>query len=252
MVGRGLALTSCFALALLIGGCPKSDPPDDDDHGDGDADGDGDGDADGDGDGDPIDAGLDGPSHPDGGIGFHLGTYTLAVPSLTYEPNYPGTPSATIRSCDGAAIKVVAPAFAEALAQSRRGYLEDGRVVQENGSLEGGGPCYAVLDPATARWGFGSYGRALEPFRSVFIDPDEAPDGRWLYVPELFGKTMPGDERGLSFRHDGCVRVDDGAASGDLVALWGVLPSYASEIRNLVASGTVELYQDSDYCPGAL
>lgn len=246
-----MRLACWLSLILVLPGCPKSEP---DDTGDGDADADGDTDADtdSDGDGDGLDAGPDVLPHPDGGIGFHLGTYALSLPSLLSEQNYPGTPSATLRTCAGEAIKVVAPAFAEELVRQRRGYLEDGRVIQEDGNLEGGGPCYAVLDPAHAPWGLGSYGRALEPFRSVFLDPLEAPDGRWLYVPELYGLTMPGDERGLSFVHDGCVRVDDAGAAGLSVALWAVFPSYADEIERLVGSETVELYQDSDYCPGQL
>lgn len=245
---RSPVLTLASLLGLVVSACPKSDPRP---PGDADADGDTDADTDADGDGD-RDASPDGPSHPDGGIGFHLGTYQLELPVLTYEPNYPGAPSATLRSCEGAAIKVVTSGFAEALAESHRGYLEDGRVVEETGTLEGGGPCYAVLDPGSARWGTGSYGRALEPFRSVFIAPEEAPDGRWLYVPQLYGLEMPGEERGLSFRHDGCVRVDDAGVTGNLVALWAVLPSYADEIRVAVGIASVDLYQDSDYCPGQL
>lgn len=248
-----MRLASWLSLTLLATGCPKT-TPDDGGDGDADADGDSDGDVDGDSDGDVdgLDAGADVPPHPDGGIGFHLGTYALSVPSFAYEPNYPGTPSATLRTCAEEAIKVVTPTFAEALARVRRGYLEDGRVIQEDGTLAGGGPCYAIMDPAHAPWGLGSYGRALEPFKSVFIDPLEAPDGRWLYVPELYGVVMPGAERGLSFVHDGCVRVDDAGASGMSVGLWVAFPAYADEIRRLVTSETVELYQDSDYCPGAL
>jgi hypothetical protein len=240
-----------LSLILALPGCPESEP---DDTGDGDADADADTDADtdADGDADRLDAGPDVPSHPDGGIGFDLGTYSLSLPALVYEPNYPGTPSATLRTCAGEAIKVVAPDFAEEIVRQRRGYLEDGRVIQENGNLDGGGPCYAVMDPALSPWGLGSYGRALEPFKSVFLDPLEAPDRRWLYVPELYGLTMPGAERGLSFVHDGCVRVDDAGAAGLSVGLWATFPSYADEIERLLSGETVELYQDSDYCPGAL
>ncbi|MBI2895637.1 MAG: hypothetical protein HYY06_18920 [Deltaproteobacteria bacterium] len=236
-----------MAWLVALAGCPKSDPPDGGHPTDGGG-GDGDSDSDGDGDGDLRDAEPDGPYRQDGGRGFNLGSWQIRYESLVYEPNYPGVPSAPVRDCEGAVIKVVVPAFAEQLGVDRRGYLKDGKVVQETGTLETGGPCYAVLDPATSPWGAGSYGRPLEPFRSVFVDPARAGDGRWLYVPQLDRVQMPGDERGLAFRHDGCVRVDDDGATGEVLELWVAFPSYGDQIEDVLGEEPVDVFQDSAYC----
>jgi hypothetical protein len=104
------------------------------------------------------------------------------------------------------------------------------------------------MDPALSPWGAGSYGRPLEPFRSVFVDPAQAGDGRWLYVPQLDRVQMPGDERGLAFRHEGCVRVDDDGATGEVLDLWVAFPSYGDQIEDVLGEGLVDVYQDSAYC----
>jgi hypothetical protein len=233
------------AALLVMTGCPKSDGPKGEPH---DGGSDGDADVDADGDVDIRDAEPDARYRPDGGIGFPLGSWQIEYGQLAYEPNFPGAPSAPIRTCEGEVIKVVAPAFAEQLTIDHRGYLEDGRVIQEAGALAAGGSCYAVMDPASSPWGVGSYSRPLEPFRSVAVDPALAGDGRWLYVPQLDGKRMPGEERGLSFLHDGCVRVDDAGATGEVLSLYVAFPGYATDLQSLLSTSTVDVYQDSLYC----
>jgi 3D (Asp-Asp-Asp) domain-containing protein len=49
----------------------------------------------------------------------------------------------------------------------------------------------------------------LRPFRSIAVDPAVLKIGKWYYVKQLDGVTMPSPVSGLV--HDGCVRaVDEG------------------------------------------
>lgn len=52
-------------------------------------------------------------------------------------------------------------------------------------------------------------GRALNPFRTVAVDPKVIKLGSLLYVPLLEGRTMPGRAPWGGFVHDGCVVADD-------------------------------------------
>lgn len=71
-----------------------------------------------------------------------------------------------------------------------------------------------------ARWGVGSSGRPLVPFRSVAVDGSLGV-GNALFLPALAGRTLP-DGEGGSFVHDGYVLAVDtgGAVKGSHVDLF--------------------------------
>lgn len=106
-------------------------------------------------------------------------------------------------------ITTVNKAFAKALIMEGTGRLLDGRMLNIGGPCKcPTSPCVVVLDEKHP-WGAGSASRALSPFRSVAVDPRKVRIGRWLYIPELDGMTMPGVPPHGGFVHDGCVQADD-------------------------------------------
>jgi 3D (Asp-Asp-Asp) domain-containing protein len=84
------------------------------------------------------------------------------------------------------------------------GVTMDGRVLNYAGSCPFGmGTCFKMLDNKQPL-GAGVQGRALEPFRSIAVDPKRIPIGAPVWVPELAGLPLPDGTR-----HDGCLRADD-------------------------------------------
>jgi 3D (Asp-Asp-Asp) domain-containing protein len=106
-----------------------------------------------------------------------------------------------------APIADVTPEFAQQLALQGTGKLRDGRVLNIWGhcSCERR-PCFKVTEN---QWGSGGTGRALQPFRTVAVDPKVVKLGSLLYVPLLEGRTMPGRAPWGGYVHDGCVVADD-------------------------------------------
>ena len=223
----GLVPAGFFATLLLLG-C-----------GDGDGGPDADGDADTDTDTD-TDTDADSDSDSDGN-GFHLGTFSLGTFGIPFEGDYPGGEDTSLVSCGGGApIAVVTTDFVTAIAQEGIGKLSDGRIVV----LGAGGGCY---DVSASQWGVGSSGRPLEQFRSISVHPGDIGMGRWIWVPQMEGVTMPGDAEA----HDGCVRVDDDSrdtAIGDFLFFVG-LESKEASVVGLVGP-SVDAYQDSPECFG--
>jgi 3D (Asp-Asp-Asp) domain-containing protein len=103
-------------------------------------------------------------------------------------------------------------AFVYELKLEGTGFLRDGRLLNYSGACSVGmGTCFSVLDPKRHPMGRGVQNRALEPFRSVAVDPRLIPIGSPIFVPELVGVELPDGTR-----HDGCLRADDmgGAIKG--------------------------------------
>ena len=79
-------------------------------------------------------------------------------------------------------------------------------------TINDGGGCWVKL-PYAQRWGLGVQNPAtgnefnLRPFRSIAVDPGVLTMGKWYYVKELDGASMPDPSVGM--RHDGCVRAMD-------------------------------------------
>lgn len=101
----------------------------------------------------------------------------------------------------------VSPEFAQQLRIQGTGKLRDGRVLNVWGNCEcDHSPCYKVTEQ---QWGTAGTGRALQPFRTVAVDPKVVKLGSLLYIPLLEGRMMPGRAPWGGFVHDGCVVADD-------------------------------------------
>ncbi|MGE0547735.1 MAG: 3D domain-containing protein [Kofleriaceae bacterium] len=110
--------------------------------------------------------------------------------------------------------------FAAQLTLQGTGKLRDGRVL--NVSSRCGcdySPCFKVT---ANQWGTAGTGRALNPFRTVAVDPKLVKLGSLLYIPLLDGRTMPGRPPWGGFVHDGCVVADDtgGGIKGNQIDLF--------------------------------
>jgi 3D (Asp-Asp-Asp) domain-containing protein len=104
-------------------------------------------------------------------------------------------------------IAEVSKEFAGQLALQGTGKLRDGRVVNIWGQCRcEHSPCFKVTSTS---WGTGGSGRALQPFRTVAVDPKVIKLGSMLYVPLLEGRRMPGRSPWGGFVHDGCLIAAD-------------------------------------------
>lgn len=109
------------------------------------------------------------------------------------------------KSCEP--IAEVSREFASQLQLQGTGKLHDGRVLNIWGRCAcDNQPCFKVTEN---QWGTGGTGRALQPFRTVAVDPKVVKLGSLLYVPLLEGRTMPGRAPWGGYIHDGCVVADD-------------------------------------------
>jgi 3D (Asp-Asp-Asp) domain-containing protein len=105
------------------------------------------------------------------------------------------------------AIAEVAPEFAKQLQVQGTGKLRDGRVLNIAGRCTcDHTPCFQVTK---TQWGTAGTGKALQPFRTVAVDPKVVKLGSLLYVPLLEGRVMPGRPPWGGYVHDGCVVADD-------------------------------------------
>ena len=117
-------------------------------------------------------------------------------------------------------IAEVSKEFAAQLAIQGTGKLHDGRMLNIWGRCNcGHTPCFKVTPTA---WGTAGSGRALQPFRTVAVDPKVVKLGSLLYVPLLEGRRMPGRDPWGGYIHDGCVVADDtgGHINGNRIDLF--------------------------------
>lgn len=135
--------------------------------------------------------------------GFALRFYWLAMEDGPLEAEtYPDT---EIYTEDGYYLGQFSESFVRALRMEGSGLLADGRVINYAGRcMFGVGTCFHELDRAEHPYGRGAGRRALEPFKSVAVDPRLIPIGEPLYIPEFDGMRLPDHSI-----HDGCVRADD-------------------------------------------
>jgi 3D (Asp-Asp-Asp) domain-containing protein len=134
------------------------------------------------------------------------------------------------KSCE--AIAQVSPEFASQLQLQGTGKLRDGRV------LNIWGPCSCerktCFKVTETQWGTAGTGKALQPFRTVAVDPKVVKLGSLLYVPLLEGRTMPGRAPWGGYVHDGCVVADDtgGGIDGHQLDLFVGKKAYYNGLRN--------------------
>lgn len=121
----------------------------------------------------------------------------------------------------------VSATFAAQIKMQGTGRLRDGRLINVAGACSCGGMCFHFL-PAGIKWGTGSSGLPLSPFRMVAVDPELIKMGSLLYVPELDGLRMPGRPPAGGFIHDGCVVAADvgGAIKGKQLDLFVARRAY--------------------------
>jgi 3D (Asp-Asp-Asp) domain-containing protein len=125
------------------------------------------------------------------------------------EASYTGAKDTNFYTTSCTKIATIPRKFWDALKLEGTGRLVDGRMVNYAGSCGcGRSPCFEVLDEEHP-WGKGVQQRALEPFRSIAVDPNKIAYGDWVYIEALDGLEMPGDAPWGDFVHDGCMRADD-------------------------------------------
>jgi hypothetical protein len=133
--------------------------------------------------------------------GFRLTFYWLAYEAEYANENY----DTAIYTRDGFFIGRYPSAFVFELKLEGSGILRDGRVINYDGECRYGiGTCFRALDADEFPLGRGVQNRALEPFRSIAVDPRYIPIGAPVYVPEIVGMQLPDGTL-----HDGCLRADD-------------------------------------------
>lgn len=147
----------------------------------------------------------------------------------------------------------VTPRFAAAVRMQGTGRLRDGRLINVAGACRCSGQCFHILPPGI-KWGTGSSGLPLAPFRMVAVDPTLIPMGSLLYLPELDGLRMPGRAPAGGFIHDGCVVAADvgGAIKGRQLDLFVARRAYYEGLARRGSSHgwatSVEVWDGSTRC----
>ncbi|HEY4059925.1 MAG TPA: 3D domain-containing protein [Kofleriaceae bacterium] len=128
-----------------------------------------------------------------------------SIPANDNEETNPDMVTVYDQSCEPLAD--VTRDFAAAMQLQGTGKLRDGRLLNIAGKCScERSPCFHVVE---AQWGLAGTGNALQPFRTVAVDPKVIKLGSLLYVPILEGRTMPGRAPWGGYVHDGCVVADD-------------------------------------------
>lgn len=154
-----------------------------------------------------------------------LGTMWNTYYFLANEADHEGPQDVPIYNSDCEQMALVRAGFHDSVCIEGSGILLDGRVINYDSTCTGSCPearrcrsesyriCYAFLDPDRYPWGMGARSVALEPDRSIAVDPDFVPLGTVIYFEELDGVVPPGSTE----PHDGCLRADDvgGAIDGN-------------------------------------
>jgi 3D (Asp-Asp-Asp) domain-containing protein len=141
----------------------------------------------------------------------------------------------------------VSQSFADAISTTGMGKLVDGSVLSYAGACScPTSPCYLLADAAHP-WGYGVADIALEPFRSVAVDPKVIAIGTPLYVPAFDGVTMSDPP----FVHDGCVRADDTGPSivGAQLSWFVALAAHQQSLDAALGLSTVFVHEGGTRCP---
>jgi 3D (Asp-Asp-Asp) domain-containing protein len=138
------------------------------------------------------------------GTTFQL-TYYVVSHRPTYDPY-----EVDIRDCAGNVLTHASRAWRDdAIMQGTARFKNSAGATV---TINDGGGCWITL-PYSQRWGLGVTNAAtgnpyeLRAFRSIAVDPTVLQMGKWYYIKELDGVTMPSPASGLV--HDGCVRAMD-------------------------------------------
>jgi 3D (Asp-Asp-Asp) domain-containing protein len=98
----------------------------------------------------------------------------------------------------------------------------------------------------------GAAQRPLAPFRSVAVDSSLVAIGTRLYIPELDGKTMPGQAPWGGFVHDGCVIADDrgGNIRGKQLDFFTARRGHYESLTKRLGLRRVTVHDGGDRCTG--
>ena len=102
-------------------------------------------------------------------------------------PRYRGKPTMLLRDAAGKVIAATTERFKRDLVKQGTGVLLDGRTVYFERRI-GGESRFRVT---RERWGIGSTGCPLIPFRTIAVDPRFVKLGTWVYIPQLRGAKLP-------------------------------------------------------------
>ena len=102
-------------------------------------------------------------------------------------PHYHGQRNATLRDIHGKVIARTYPKFKRDLVMEGTGWLKDGRTVMYQTRI-GGESRFRITK---AKYGLGSSGCPLIPYRTVAVDPRFIGLGSTLYIPQLEGMKLP-------------------------------------------------------------
>jgi 3D (Asp-Asp-Asp) domain-containing protein len=183
--------------------------------------------------------------------GASLGTFKLTYYWVTAEDEFSGAADTTIYTpaCD--ALATVPAGFASSLDIEGTGRLADGTVINVSGGCPcTRSPCYEPVD-AQHPWGYGVQSRALEPYRSIAVDPAVIAYGTPLYLPLFDGVTMPGDAPWGGFVHDGCVIAADtgGGIVGMHIDFFAGLKASYQVLDGALAASTLMVDAGGARCP---
>lgn len=143
-------------------------------------------------------------------LGRALVTFYWVIDQRSAE--YRGVPSSILRDTRGRVIARVQPRFRRELIRQGSGWLRDGRTVIYVRKVAG----QARFRISRAKFGMGSTGCRLIPYRTVAVDPRFVRLGTRLFIPQLKGARLPDGSI-----HDGkFIAVDRGSFRGAHVDLF--------------------------------
>jgi len=105
-----------------------------------------------------------------------------------------------IRDMEGKVLARVSTAFKRAVSVEGSGKLRDGRMINYADKVKGEVRFFVTPNP----WGTGAGACALEPFRTVAVDPKRIPLGAVVRIDETVGMPLPDGSI-----HDGLWRAED-------------------------------------------
>lgn len=127
-------------------------------------------------------------------------------------PKYRGEPSAVLRDPAGRVIARTHPKFKLDLVRQGSGWLKDGRTVNYIKKVAG----ESRFRVSKAKYGLGTTGCRLIPYRTIAVDPRFVALGTRLYIPQLKGALLPDGTT-----HDGMfIAADRGHFRGAQVDLF--------------------------------
>lgn len=118
-------------------------------------------------------------------VGRALVTFYWVVDETS--PKYRGEPSAVLRDPRGRVIARTHPKFKLDLVRQGSGWLKDGRTVIYIKKVAG----ESRFRVSKSKYGLGTTGCRLIPYRTIAVDPRFVALGTKLYIPQLKGALLP-------------------------------------------------------------